>query len=303
MSKGDRMCVNAPVQGGAADYMKIGMVRAQAAIKKAGLQDKIRMVMTIHDALEFYVHESISTQQVIDLIQPAISFPLKGMPEILAEWHEGYKWGSVAEVLLDENKKIIGYEMTVEPPTGEKLHWEEKELAAVLEPYNAWADAFYADKEIDGRPRAEKQSETQPGPTPNQTEPEDIPDSPWSEEPGKEAPAADPTDSAYLRLLEDQGEDLNAVPEWAATPMFRSELPRDEIRVTLDDMPDEEQFDRLMTFLAEHRGERTTLKLLTPEGEITLPEHFSLSAKDAETISVLLGGARVKRDAEIELSL
>lgn len=110
-SKGDRMCVNAPVQGGAANYIKIGMVRADKAIRKAGLQDKIRMVMTVHDAIEFYVHESVTTQQVIDLLDPMFSFPLKGYPEILAEWHECRNWGEVVEIKTDEQKQITHFEI------------------------------------------------------------------------------------------------------------------------------------------------------------------------------------------------
>jgi DNA polymerase I-like protein with 3'-5' exonuclease and polymerase domains len=108
-AKGDRMCVNAPVQGGAADYMKLGMIRVNKAIKKAGLQDKIRLVMTIHDALEFYVHKSVSTQEVIDLVNPEVSFRVKGLPEIRADWHEGNRWGSVVDLVLDEDKRIQGY--------------------------------------------------------------------------------------------------------------------------------------------------------------------------------------------------
>lgn len=108
-SKGDRMCVNAPVQGGAADYMKIAMVRAAKAIKKAGLQDKIRLFMTIHDALEFYVHESISTQTVVDLVGPAVSYAVPTLPEIRADWHEGRRWGAVVELKLDDAKQIVGY--------------------------------------------------------------------------------------------------------------------------------------------------------------------------------------------------
>lgn len=108
-NKGDRMCVNAPVQGAAADYMKISMVRASTAIKKAGMEDKIRLIMTVHDALEFYVHESVSTQEVIDLLSPQVSFPVEGFPEIRADWHEGYRWGSVVEVKVQDGK-VLGYQ-------------------------------------------------------------------------------------------------------------------------------------------------------------------------------------------------
>lgn len=108
-SKGDRMCVNAPIQGGAADYAKTAMVRVSKAIKKAGMQDKIRMVMMIHDALEFYVHESVSTQKVLDLLGPEVSFFVPGLPEIRADWHEGPKWGTVAEIVRDAQGQIVSY--------------------------------------------------------------------------------------------------------------------------------------------------------------------------------------------------
>lgn len=112
-SKGDRLCINAPIQGGAADYMKIGLIRAVRAIKKAGLADKIRLVMSIHDALEFYVHKSVTTQEVIDLIGPQVAFdhPLLGGVPIRADWHEGYRWGHVVDVKRGEDGKITGWEV------------------------------------------------------------------------------------------------------------------------------------------------------------------------------------------------
>lgn len=125
--KGDRMCVNAPVQGGAADIMKIGMVRAQRAIDKAGLSDKIKMVMTIHDALEFYVHESVDTQTVIDLVSPATSFPIPGMPEIKADWHEGKTMGTFVEINLDKNRKIKSYSIDGDDWKG--MEWDTYEEA------------------------------------------------------------------------------------------------------------------------------------------------------------------------------
>lgn len=119
-NKGDRNAVNGPVQGAAADYMKIGMVRADAAIRKAEKEgriakDSIRLIMTIHDALEFYVHKSVDTRTVIDILEPAVSFNVTKtwdgqdltLPVIRADWHEGYRWGSVAEIEQDAEGKII----------------------------------------------------------------------------------------------------------------------------------------------------------------------------------------------------
>jgi len=134
-SKADRMCVNAPVQGGAADYIKLGMVRASRKIKELGWQGKVNMVMTIHDAIEFYVHESISTQDVITELNPMFSFPVQGLPEILAEWHEGKRWGEVVEIKLDANKIITGYEYTTKID-GVELHGE---FSSMEEAY-AWQE-------------------------------------------------------------------------------------------------------------------------------------------------------------------
>lgn len=100
-SKGDRLCVNAPIQGAAADYMKIAMVRADDALAKAGLKDRVHLVMNIHDALEFYVHESLTPQEVISVLRPAVEFEVPKLPKIVADWHIGTKWGSVAELSTD----------------------------------------------------------------------------------------------------------------------------------------------------------------------------------------------------------
>lgn len=145
-SKGDRMCVNAPVQGGAADYMKIGMVRAHKAIKKAGLEDKVILVMTIHDALEFYVHESVSTQEVIDLISPQVTFPVEGFPAIRADWHEGVRWGEVVEIELDSDQKISGYV------------WKKKHYDSIEEAYFAQANPEKTKEKAPELPKAEELS-------------------------------------------------------------------------------------------------------------------------------------------------
>lgn len=115
-AKGDRLCINAPIQGGAADYMKIGLVRAANRIKKAEADGEIpvggiRLVMSVHDALEFYVMDEVSTQTVIDLLDPMVAFdhPILGGVPIRADWHEGTRWGHVVEVKRAESGVITGY--------------------------------------------------------------------------------------------------------------------------------------------------------------------------------------------------
>lgn len=136
-SKGDRMCVNAPIQGGAADYLKIGMNRVRKAIREAGLEDKVRLVMTVHDALEFYVHKSVDTQTVIDLINPQVTFRAAGLPDIRADWHEGQVWGLVVELELDDDKQITGYSW--EDPDGASHEFEKLEEAYAFQ--ESWISA------------------------------------------------------------------------------------------------------------------------------------------------------------------
>lgn len=134
-SEGKRLCVNAVVQGGAADLLKFSMVEVSKIIKENNLQDKIKLVCTVHDALEFYVHESISTQEVIDLFKDAVSPKIPGFPEILAEWHEGKTWGSVVELNLDDNKVITSY----------SLEDVDQEFSTIAEAYEYQANPPIAD--------------------------------------------------------------------------------------------------------------------------------------------------------------
>lgn len=98
-AKGDRACVNYPIQGGATgDYVRLAMVRARKAIRDAGLADKIKLVMNVHDALEWYVHASVLPQQVIAILQPAVVFPVPGWPPMQADWHIARRWGSPVDI-------------------------------------------------------------------------------------------------------------------------------------------------------------------------------------------------------------
>jgi DNA polymerase-1 len=49
----ERMALNAPIQGSAADVIKVAMLRTQAAIDESGLAS--RMLLQVHDELVFEV--------------------------------------------------------------------------------------------------------------------------------------------------------------------------------------------------------------------------------------------------------
>jgi hypothetical protein len=106
-SKGDRACVNYPIQGAATgDYMKIAMVRVIRALKAAGMADKVKLVMNVHDALEFYVHASLNPDDVIAVLKPAVVFDVDTWPTMKADWHIARRWGSPTEIDVHDDGTI-----------------------------------------------------------------------------------------------------------------------------------------------------------------------------------------------------
>jgi DNA polymerase I-like protein with 3'-5' exonuclease and polymerase domains len=104
---------NAFVQGPATgDYVKVAMVRAQRALDKAGLSDRVRLVMNVHDALEFEVRQDVAPIDVIRVLQPAVVYPVTGpgaaWPEMVAEWHLGRSWGSVKDIHTEGDQIVVG---------------------------------------------------------------------------------------------------------------------------------------------------------------------------------------------------
>jgi DNA polymerase-1 len=122
-SKGERLCINAPVQGTAADIMKIAMVRARnALIERGWWMTKVRVVNNIHDALLFEFDNDINPAELRALLEPQVVLDINGFPKIVVDWEIGKKWGS--------NKKWEDETPVFDEAAG---HWtlaEETELGA-----------------------------------------------------------------------------------------------------------------------------------------------------------------------------
>lgn len=108
-AKGERVLTNAPIQGGAADYMKMAMVRSVEGgpdladpdrkrlpgLREAGWwMDKCTIVANLHDALTFEVSNELDPAEVRAFLEPLVVFPVPGFPKIVADWEVGQRWGS-----------------------------------------------------------------------------------------------------------------------------------------------------------------------------------------------------------------
>ncbi len=58
----ERMAINAPIQGTAADVMKLAMIAVDIAIKKNGLENSVKLLLQVHDELIFEVSDSVVTK-------------------------------------------------------------------------------------------------------------------------------------------------------------------------------------------------------------------------------------------------
>ncbi len=86
----ERVAMNTPIQGTAADMIKLAMIHVDAALTKAGLQT--RMLLQVHDELLFEMPESEVEQArtiILDAMKNAL--PLKGVP-VEVEAGTGLNW-------------------------------------------------------------------------------------------------------------------------------------------------------------------------------------------------------------------
>jgi DNA polymerase-1 len=87
----ERVAINAPIQGSAADMIKLAMIRISKALKDAGV--KARMILQVHDELVFDVPlEEVDQVRaiVLDNMQAALTLP-NDVP-VIAESGTGSNW-------------------------------------------------------------------------------------------------------------------------------------------------------------------------------------------------------------------
>lgn len=94
----ERMAINAPVQGTAADIVRIAMVRIDEYIRTNKLTNTVRVLMQIHDELVFEIKDSEVEKQIPPLLELMNNVLNEketfGVP-IIAEVKIGQNWGEM----------------------------------------------------------------------------------------------------------------------------------------------------------------------------------------------------------------
>jgi DNA polymerase-1 len=88
----ERMAINAPLQGTAADIIKVAMVRIQTRIEELHLSTK--MIMQVHDELVFEVPEA-ETQKALPMIQKEMEGVMELSVPLRVSMQSGKNWAEV----------------------------------------------------------------------------------------------------------------------------------------------------------------------------------------------------------------
>jgi len=108
VASAERAAVNYQIQGGAADYTKLAMLRCKKFLQEADLwgPEKVMMVVNVHDSLGFECDNSIHPEKVKEILQKAIVFSPSeevpsaakyNFPEFAFDWELGKCWGDAKD--------------------------------------------------------------------------------------------------------------------------------------------------------------------------------------------------------------
>ena len=88
-SSSERNAINAPIQGSAADIIKIAMININSEIKKQSLKSK--MLLQVHDELVFDVHKS-EKDQIKDIVKTTMESAVKLKVPLKIDLEFGKNW-------------------------------------------------------------------------------------------------------------------------------------------------------------------------------------------------------------------
>ncbi|CAB4148305.1 PolA DNA polymerase I - 3'-5' exonuclease and polymerase domains [uncultured Caudovirales phage] len=98
LAKAERASVNRIIQGSAADYQKIGIIRAMKRVAAhPTFSDKAKMILQTHDSQTWQVSLDIAPDEIIPFLIDAMSVKLDNFPRITVDAQVGYSWGRLTE--------------------------------------------------------------------------------------------------------------------------------------------------------------------------------------------------------------
>ena len=107
-SKAERASVNRIIQGTAADYHKMGLIRADTRMRKLYTDDQAMMILQTHDSQTWEVDMSIPPSEIVPLLTDAMAADVSGLPRIRVDAQIGCSWYPLAD--WDES---IDFESTI----------------------------------------------------------------------------------------------------------------------------------------------------------------------------------------------
>ncbi|MFA5075920.1 MAG: DNA polymerase I [Patescibacteria group bacterium] len=93
----ERMAINAPIQGTAADLIKLAMIQVDQKLKQEFQPDEVKMVLQVHDELVFEVKNSV-VKKAARLIQETMENVYKLRVPIEVKIEVGDNWGETKEI-------------------------------------------------------------------------------------------------------------------------------------------------------------------------------------------------------------
>jgi len=98
----ERMAINAPVQGTSADILKIAMVRIDKYLVQNKLEEKIKMLLQVHDELIFEIKKDVEEKHILEIkkIMETV-LPVEKTKGIVFEVNikKGNNWNNLKEVI------------------------------------------------------------------------------------------------------------------------------------------------------------------------------------------------------------
>ncbi len=97
-AQAERMAINAPIQGTEADIVKIAMIKVSEFLEKEKMQDKIKLVLQVHDEIIFEVKDEVvefAKEHIPKIMEDVMNDQdTLGVP-ILTDCEVGVSWGTL----------------------------------------------------------------------------------------------------------------------------------------------------------------------------------------------------------------